>query len=95
MAHAIAEPLTLAPVPTEIEEIGSAFSAATAAAAAPTSGLAAAAAEVSAAIADVLGAVGYLIAADVGLATVAGGVEFRTLVSALSSNVKDIQSLIP
>lgn len=59
MSYVIAEPLALATVATEIEGIGSAFSAATAAAAAPTSGVAAAAGdEVSAAIADVFGAVG-------------------------------------
>ncbi|WP_066917322.1 PE family protein [Mycobacterium interjectum] len=59
MSYVIAEPLALASVATEIEGIGSAFSAATAAAAAPTSGVAAAAGdEVSAAIADVFGAVG-------------------------------------
>ncbi len=59
MAYVIAEPLALATVATEIEGIGSAFSAATAAAAVPTSGVAAAAGdEVSAAIADVFGAVG-------------------------------------
>ncbi|OBG46006.1 PE family protein [Mycobacterium alsense] len=40
-------------------------------------------------------AIGYPIAADVGLATVAGGVEGLVLLSALSSNIKDIQSLIP
>ncbi len=59
MSYVIAEPLALASVAAEIEGIGSAFSAATAAAAAPTSGVAAAAGEkVSAAIADVFGAVG-------------------------------------
>lgn len=44
---------------------------------------------------NLVNAIGYPIAADVGLGTVAGGVEFLTVVSALSSNVKDIQSLIP
>ncbi len=44
---------------------------------------------------NLITAIGYPIAADVGLGTVAGGVEFLTIVSALSSNVKDIQSLIP
>ncbi|ORW29987.1 PE family protein [Mycobacterium paraense] len=59
MSYVIADPQALATVATEIEGIGSAFSAATAAAAAPTSGVAAAAGdEVSAAIADVFGAVG-------------------------------------
>ncbi|MGO9508007.1 MAG: PE family protein [Mycobacterium sp.] len=42
---------------------------------------------------NLLNAIGFPIAADVGLATVSGGVEFLTVVSALSSNVKDIQSL--
>lgn len=44
---------------------------------------------------NLVNAIGYPIAADVGLGTVAGGVELLTIVSALSSNVKDIQSLIP
>ncbi|OBG28621.1 PE-PPE domain-containing protein [Mycobacterium sp. E3198] len=44
---------------------------------------------------NLINAIGYPIAADVGLGTVAGGVEFLTIVSALSSNIKDIQSLIP
>ncbi len=44
---------------------------------------------------NLVNAIGYPIAADVGLGTVAGGVEFLTIASALSSNVKDIQSLIP
>ncbi|ORW95361.1 PE family protein [Mycobacterium sp. IEC1808] len=44
---------------------------------------------------NLVNAIGYPIAADVGLGTVAGGVEFLTIVSALASNVKDIQSLIP
>jgi hypothetical protein len=59
MTYVIAEPQMMASVAAEIDGIGSAFSAATAAAAAPTSGLAAAAGdEVSAAIADVFGAFG-------------------------------------
>jgi PE-PPE domain/PE family len=44
---------------------------------------------------NLVNAIGYPIAADVGLGTVAGGVEFLTVVSALSDNVKDIQSIIP
>jgi hypothetical protein len=44
---------------------------------------------------NLINAIGYPIAADVGLGTIAGGVEFLTVASALSSNVKDIQSLIP
>ncbi|MCV7378184.1 PE family protein [Mycobacterium alsense] len=44
---------------------------------------------------NLVNAIGYPIAADVGLATVAGGVEGLVLLSALSSNIKDIQSLIP
>jgi hypothetical protein len=44
---------------------------------------------------NLINAIGYPIAADVGLGTVAGGVELLTIVSALASNVKDIQSLIP
>jgi PE-PPE domain/PE family len=39
-------------------------------------------------------AIGYPIAADVGLATVAGFVEFGVVASALSSNVSDIEGLI-
>ncbi len=42
---------------------------------------------------NLINAIGYPIAADFGLGTVAGGVEFLTIVSALSSNVKDIQGL--
>ncbi|MGO9508008.1 MAG: PE family protein [Mycobacterium sp.] len=42
---------------------------------------------------NLLNAVGFPIAADVGLGTVAGGVEVLTLVSALSQNVKDLQGL--
>ncbi|MCV7445477.1 PE-PPE domain-containing protein [Mycobacterium paraense] len=44
---------------------------------------------------NLINAIGYPIAADVGLGTVAGGVEALTIVSALASNVKDIQSLVP
>ena len=43
---------------------------------------------------NLINAIGYPIAADVGLGTVAGGVEFLTIALALSSNVKDILSLI-
>lgn len=42
---------------------------------------------------NLVNAFGYPIAADVGLATIAGGVEGLTVVSALSSNIKDIQGL--
>jgi hypothetical protein len=59
MTFVIAEPEMMASVATEIDGIGSALSAANAAAAGPTSGLAAAAAdEVSAAVADVFGGFG-------------------------------------
>jgi PE-PPE domain/PE family len=44
---------------------------------------------------NLINAIGYPIAADMGLGTVAGGVEALTLLSAVTSNVKDIQSLIP
>lgn len=44
---------------------------------------------------NLINAIGYPIAADVGLGTVAGGVEGLVLLSALSSNLKDLQSLIP
>jgi hypothetical protein len=42
---------------------------------------------------NLINAIGYPIAADVGLGTVAGGVEALTLVSAVASNVRDIQSI--
>ncbi len=42
---------------------------------------------------NLLNAIGFPLAADVGLGTVAGGVELLTLVAAVSDNVKDIQSL--
>jgi hypothetical protein len=42
---------------------------------------------------NLLNAIGFPIAADVGLATVSGGVELLAVASALSSNVKDLQSL--
>lgn len=44
---------------------------------------------------NLINAIGYPIAANVGLGTVAGGVEGLVLLSALSSNIKDIRSLIP
>jgi PE-PPE domain/PE family len=42
---------------------------------------------------NLINAIGFPIAADVGLGTVSGGVELLTAVSALTSNVSDIQSL--
>jgi PE-PPE domain/PE family len=42
---------------------------------------------------NLLNAIGFPIAADVGLGTVAGGVEALTLIGAVSSNVKDLESL--
>jgi hypothetical protein len=44
---------------------------------------------------NLINAIGYPIAADVGLGTVAGGVELLTIIAALSGNVKDLQTLIP
>ncbi|OBK22169.1 PE family protein [Mycobacterium asiaticum] len=44
---------------------------------------------------NLINAIGYPLAADIGLATIAGGVGALTVLSAISSNVKDIQSLIP
>ncbi len=44
---------------------------------------------------NLINAIGYPIAADVGLATIAGGVEFLTLTEAAAANIRDIQSLIP
>jgi hypothetical protein len=44
---------------------------------------------------NLINAIGYPIAADVGLATVAGGVELLGIGFALASNVKDLQSLVP
>ena len=43
---------------------------------------------------NLINAIGYPIAADVGLATVAGFVEFGVIGSAVGSNIKDIYSLI-
>ena len=40
-------------------------------------------------------AIGYPIAADIGLATVAGFVELDVVASAIAQNIKDIQSLLP
>ena len=42
---------------------------------------------------NLLNAIGFPLAADVGLGTVAGGVEILTVVSAISQNVKDLQGL--
>jgi PE-PPE domain len=42
---------------------------------------------------NLLNAIGFPLAADVGLGTVAGGVEILTLVAALSDNVKDLEGL--
>jgi hypothetical protein len=42
---------------------------------------------------NLLNAIGFPLAADVGLGTVAGGVELLTVVAALSQNVKDLQGL--
>lgn len=44
---------------------------------------------------NLINAIGYLIAADVGLATVAGLVEFAVIGSAVSTTIRDIESLIP
>ncbi|MGO9154860.1 PE family protein [Mycobacterium sp.] len=44
---------------------------------------------------NLINAIGYPIAADVGLATVAAMVEFITIASAVVSNIRDIASLIP
>jgi PE-PPE domain/PE family len=43
----------------------------------------------------VANAIGYPIAADVGLATVAGFIEFDVIGSAIASNIADIKSLLP
>lgn len=42
---------------------------------------------------NLINAFGYPIAADIGLATIAGGVEGLTVLAALSNNIKDIQGL--
>ncbi len=44
---------------------------------------------------NLVNAIGYPIAADVGLVTIAGIVEFLVIAQAISENIKDIQSLIP
>jgi hypothetical protein len=44
---------------------------------------------------NLINAIGYPIAADMGLATVAGGVELLGIGFALADNVKDLQSLVP
>ncbi len=44
---------------------------------------------------NLINAIGYPIAADVGLAAIAGAVEFLTLASAAATTISDIQSLIP
>ncbi|OBJ47832.1 PE-PPE domain-containing protein [Mycobacterium sp. 1423905.2] len=44
---------------------------------------------------NLINAIGYPIAADIGLGTVAGAVEFLVLAEAASNTIKDIQSLIP
>jgi hypothetical protein len=44
---------------------------------------------------NLINAIGYPIAADVGLATIAGMVELLTIAKAVSGNISDIQSLIP
>lgn len=44
---------------------------------------------------NLINAIGLPIAADVGLATVAGAVEFLVITEAVVSTLKDVQSLIP
>lgn len=44
---------------------------------------------------NLINAIGYPIAADVGLGTVAGGVELLVLAEAVASNIKEIQALVP
>lgn len=44
---------------------------------------------------NLINAIGYPIAADVGLATIAGAVEFLTVSEAVAITIRDIQSLIP
>ena len=44
---------------------------------------------------NLINAIGFPIAADVGLATVAGLVEFAVIGSAVSTTIQDIESLIP
>jgi hypothetical protein len=42
---------------------------------------------------NLINAIGYPIAADIGLGTVAGGVEALTIIAALAGNIRDLQSL--
>jgi len=44
---------------------------------------------------NLVNAIGYPIAADIGLGTIAGMVELLTIAKAVASNISDIQSLIP
>lgn len=44
---------------------------------------------------SLLDAVGYPIAADVGLVTLAGGLELEVLLNAVTTTVTDLMSLIP
>jgi hypothetical protein len=44
---------------------------------------------------NIINAIGYAIAADVGLATVAAIVKFIVIASAIVSNIQDIARLIP
>ncbi|WP_205875860.1 PE family protein [Mycobacterium camsae] len=44
---------------------------------------------------NLINAIGYPIAADVGLITIAGIVEFLVIAKAISENIKDISALIP
>jgi hypothetical protein len=44
---------------------------------------------------NLINAIGYPIAADIGLGTIAGMVELLTIAKAVSANIRDIQSLIP
>lgn len=44
---------------------------------------------------NLINAIGYPIAADVGVATIAGLVEFLTISEAVTVTIRDIQSLIP
>jgi hypothetical protein len=44
---------------------------------------------------NLVNAIGYPIAADLGLATIAGTVELLTVSKAIAGNISDIRSLIP
>lgn len=44
---------------------------------------------------NLINAIGYPLAADVGLITIAGIVEFLVIAKAISENIKDISALIP